>query len=771
MLLKDAVAPSKTDVRALGLDLELTKWQNLTQSLPLAVCVCDSQWRIVQANPEAQRLFGVGDEGCLKGVFVWHFLPESDRHLAQTQLELQAKVEQTEGSENWSFRVEPSLSGPFAIAGSRLLESDSVERVWQISIRVFSAHDKAETPITSATPQTESGLFEVVNAEPNLAFTWQIADGCINYWGITAQRLYGYTAEEAHGRDVAELLRTKLPGGIKPEAALKAEGEWSGEISRFTRAGDELILEARMKVTANSAVVLESNLDITPRRRAEQAFNFHFQLTQSITEQAVDPIFVIGGKGEVIFANPEAQRVFGWTREELLGRSLHDTLHHEHADGSAFPSEHCPLFHAQLNGTVIRALELVFFHRDGQPIYVSCSNSPLFFDNQEIGAVLIIRDISRQKVMERALTQSEERLRVAVAAAQMGTWDLNLVSGEASVDENCRRALNLDASGHNFVTSWLRAVHPEDRMLAKRQIETALNPTGDGQFQLECRTLAKAGGRGKGGVRSVQAQGQAFFDGVEETRRAVRLIGTIQDVTDRKRDEDALKRANDDLQQFAYAAAHDLQEPLRNVVNLLGLYKRNFGAQIPGGHSELIDASMEDARRMHQMVRDLLSFTNIHQGLENAAKIADANESLIDVKRNLATIIVESGATIHSNGLPKVNMRPTHLLQLLQNVVSNSLKYRRPEVPLQIRVGARRRGSEWLFSVSDNGIGFDPVYAQRIFGVFKRLHGRSEYPGSGIGLAICARIVHTYSGRIWAEGTLGQGATFFFTLPAAETSL
>lgn len=506
------------------------------------------------------------------------------------------------------------------------------------------------------------------------------------------------------------------------------------------------------------------------RRRAEQEFSFHFQLTRNITEQAVDPIFVVGGRGEIIFCNPEAERVFGWQREELIGRSLHETLHHETGEGDAFPVQQCPLFRAQTTGAVVRGLELIFFHRNGSPIHVSCSNSPLYFEDEEVGAVLIIRNISRQKAIERALAQSEERLRVAVAAAEIGTWDLNLNTGEVSVDEKCRQALYLDAGGKDLVTSWLRAVHPDDRNLAKKQIEAALDLAGDGQFRLECRTLGRSSRRPNGSVHHVQAQGQAFFEETAAGRRPVRLIGTIQDVTGRKHDEDSLLRANNDLQQFAYAAAHDLQEPLRNVVNLLGLYKRNLSGQslIEGG--DLIDASMEDARRMHQMVRDLLSFTNIHQSLDSANSIADANSVLKDVRRNLATIISESGAVIHAYQLPKVRMRPTHLLQLLQNIISNSLKYRRPGLPVEVRISARRRGAEWLMSVADNGIGFDPIYAQKIFGVFKRLHGRAEYPGSGIGLAICARIVHTYSGKIWAEGKMGEGATFFFTLPAATVN-
>ena len=511
------------------------------------------------------------------------------------------------------------------------------------------------------------------------------------------------------------------------------------------------------------SLVLETGRDITARRHAEQSLHFHLQLNKAITEQAVDPIFVVGGTGEIIFANPEAERVFGWKLEELIGRQLHETLHHEFGAGNIYPAGLCPLLDAQLNGKVVRGIELVFFHRDGSPVAVSCSNAPLFFKGQEIGAVLIIRDIAQQKSMEQALLQSEERLRLAVAAAQIGTWDLNLLSGAVTMDENCRKTLGLDTAGQNFITSWLRAVHPDDRALARKQIEAALDDTGDGQFHLECRTVRRPGGDG---IQYMQAQGQAFFEEQGSERKATRLIGTIQDVTGRKCAEYALKRANEDLQQFAYAAAHDLQEPLRNIVNLLGLYKRNQSQGVADEH-ELIDASMEDARRMHQMVIDLLSFTDIHKSFEKAEISADAAAVLRDVTQNLASNIAEAGAEIASDPLPVVRIQSTHLLQLFQNLLSNALKYRRENIKPFIHIGVRRKGSDWMFSVADNGIGFDPAYAKRIFGVFKRLHGRAEYAGSGIGLAICSRIVHTYAGRIWAEGQVGRGATFYFTLPVA----
>jgi light-regulated signal transduction histidine kinase (bacteriophytochrome) len=309
-----------------------------------------------------------------------------------------------------------------------------------------------------------------------------------------------------------------------------------------------------------------------------------------------------------------------------------------------------------------------------------------------------------------------------------------------------------------------RSVHPEDRKKVAESVRRALDPTGDGRFAAEFRTIGPADHT----LRYTDARGQAFFGKVAEKPRAIRFIGTVADITAQKLSEEALRRANEDLRQFAYAAAHDLQEPLRNVVNLLGLYKRTnpMDEQVSG--DELIDESIEDARRMHRMVQDLLSFTKVSDSGAILPSATDSKEILGEVIRGLGVLVEEAGATILFGNLPTINMQPTHLRQLLQNLISNALKYRRPGVKPIVNVSASKSGRRWKFAVADNGIGFDPVYAQRIFGVFKRLHGRNEYPGSGIGLAICSRILSLYGGRIWAEGRPGVGATFFFTVAAAE---
>jgi signal transduction histidine kinase len=259
----------------------------------------------------------------------------------------------------------------------------------------------------------------------------------------------------------------------------------------------------------------------------------------------------------------------------------------------------------------------------------------------------------------------------------------------------------------------------------------------------------------------------------DEQRRHTEEMGVLhkqamEALASSKQNEEALRRANDDLRQFAYAAAHDLQEPLRNIANSLGLIKRVQQQPLQAEVTELVQESIDSAQRLIQMVKDLLAFSKVVSEVDRATEQVDANEVMHQVLKDLSAAISDSDAQVKVRPLPLVEMENAHLLQLFQNLVGNALKYRRTDVTPFIEISAKRQGTEWLFTVADNGIGFDPIYAERIFGVFKRLHVRDQYPGTGIGLALCSRIVALYGGRIWAESQVGLGSNFSFTMPSSK---
>ncbi len=249
---------------------------------------------------------------------------------------------------------------------------------------------------------------------------------------------------------------------------------------------------------------------------------------------------------------------------------------------------------------------------------------------------------------------------------------------------------------------------------------------------------------------------------ITERKLSEQAIATL--VRDQKRIEAELRRANKDLEQFAYSASHDLKEPLRNVQIYSELLARRLGTQLGDDVKECVEHLRTGAARMEALVRDLLAYTQVMK-FEPSAETADAGAALALALANLARGISESSARVSSDPLPSPRIHGAHLQQLFQNMIGNSIKYRRPGEPPIIHITAERKMEFWLFSVIDNGIGIAMEHREKIFGLFKRLHTRDDFAGTGLGLAICQRIVEQYDGKVWVESELGQGSTFRFTLP------
>jgi signal transduction histidine kinase len=229
--------------------------------------------------------------------------------------------------------------------------------------------------------------------------------------------------------------------------------------------------------------------------------------------------------------------------------------------------------------------------------------------------------------------------------------------------------------------------------------------------------------------------------------------------------QESLQHAISELEQFAYSASHDLKEPLRNISIFSELLAQEYSEYLDERGKEYCNFVRTGAKRMEMLVEDLLAYTRLSDDADQHEEVfADASKCVEMALANLAPTIAESGATFESCELPSVPMRSTHLYQLFQNLIGNAIKYRGDEPP-RIRICATRDSSfGWRFAVQDNGIGIRPEYKERIFGLFKRLHNASQYSGSGIGLAICQRIVQRYGGRIWVESEPGKGSTFYFTI-------
>ena len=280
--------------------------------------------------------------------------------------------------------------------------------------------------------------------------------------------------------------------------------------------------------------------------------------------------------------------------------------------------------------------------------------------------------------------------------------------------------------------------------------------------------------------QELQTTQEASLNIMEDLDRQGKELSTLneqlqREITQRKKVEKELeryakelKRSNQELEQFAYVASHDLQEPLRMIVSYLQLLSRRYQGKLDSDADEFIGYAVDGGRRLQNMISDLLILSRVGtRGKEFAS--TNCENVLKEVLASLQILIEETKATITHDSLPTVMADVTQLAQLLQNLIANAIKYRGENSPL-IHLGVQSQNNEWLFSVKDNGIGFDPKYSERIFGIFQRLHTREEYAGTGIGLAVCQRIVQRHGGRIWVKSELGKGSTFYFTIPRGETS-
>ena len=314
----------------------------------------------------------------------------------------------------------------------------------------------------------------------------------------------------------------------------------------------------------------------------------------------------------------------------------------------------------------------------------------------------------------------------------------------------------------------------------------------DWQYQIRLvpdEDISKARRSSERELDAVRKDGTAFPVEISfsplQTEEGILITSAIRDITDRRRAEEQIRelntylenrvlerteellRSNDELAQFAYAASHDLQEPLRTISIYTELLVKRYSGQLEGDADLFIEHITTNARRMGLLIRDLLDFSRVDSRGNDHFTLTSCDAALDEALANLQIPVQESGAAISREPLPVVWGDPVQLTRVFQNLVSNAVKYRRESAPrVELRVASL--DSSWLFSVEDNGIGIEPEYTEKIFGIFKRLHAQGEHPGNGMGLAICRKIVSRHGGRIWVESVPGCGSKFYFTLPKAD---
>jgi PAS domain S-box-containing protein len=459
--------------------------------------------------------------------------------------------------------------------------------------------------------------------------------------------------------------------------------------------------------------------------------------------------------GRFLVVNEMWLETLGYTREEVIGRWFGDFLAPEFVDGFR---ERFPKFKAR--GVIHSEFEMM--HKDGSRRTIAfegrIGHNP---DGSFQRTHCILADITESTKAAVALAESEDKYRFLFERSSVAQ-SMTTVEGVLSVNPAFCQMLGYTQEELADGPTWMALTHPDDIAENRRLFEGVLSGEQD-TARFEKRYLHKDG--------SI-----VWVDVSTSLRRSAAgepmyFMTTILDITERKQAEsnlrvrtEELERSNDELQRFAYVASHDLREPLRMVTSYTQLLKKRYAGQLDSDADDFIGYAVDGAARMEALIQDLLAYSRVgSQG--HVFHETDLGPVLDGVLKGLEVAIDEAGATVTFDEMPTVVCDGSQVGQVFQNLISNAVKFRRDEL-MRIHVGAERVGGEWVFSVRDNGLGIDAEYFDRIFVIFQRLQVRDSYEGSGMGLAICKRIVERHHGRIRVESTPGEGSTFYFTIPA-----
>jgi len=710
-------------------------------NLPAAAWIKDMQGRYVYANAEAERVFSLPLTELLGKTDKEVFPPETARLFSENDQRALAEgvtiqttevLRQADGIDHHSIVSKFALSGPNGkpahVAGVAL---DITERKrMEAELEHF-----ASFPLLNPTPILEMD-----------------SDGRVTFCNSAAEKMLG----KAECLDSSNPL---IPGDL-PEILRDLHEKKVSHYHRTAEVG-ELVFDEMIYVAPQFNSVRIFAMDITERRRLEE---YRSRLA-AIFESSDDAIIAKTLEGIIVDWNKGAEKLYGYTAAEIKGRHISTLVPADRVD-------ELPQILEQIGrGEYIEHIETIRVAKDGRQIPVSLSISPIKdSDGRITGAATIAHDITERKRVEQALRESEERLRLAIDATGLGTFDYDPQTGAMIWSELTKHHFGLPPDAQVDYGVFLAGLHSHDRERVDGIIQNLLNSVSGDEYNTEYRTISLLNDK----ERWVAARGRMIHD---EAGRAVRFIGTTLDISERKQAEEKIEElntnlaasaaelvlANKELEAFNYTVAHDLRKPLTVVNGYCQALKEICGNQLDVQCKEYLQAAYNGTLRMNRLIDALLKFSHLaHAELRREPVDLSAMARLVAAE--LKSAIPERRVSFQIADGVGADGDAALLRVVLDNLLGNAWKYTGKREEAVIEFGLTEIDGKTACFVRDNGKGFDIVDAEKLFLPFQRLPDATEFEGFGIGLATVERIISRHGGRIWAEGEPDKGATFYFTL-------
>jgi PAS domain S-box-containing protein len=642
------------------------------------------------------------------------------------------------------------------------------------SIVIWTAHIADTTDRERLRTQGNNlRLAAIVNCS-NEAIIGKTQEGIITSWNPGAEAIYGYTAQEMIGQSVSILIPAEHQSEFQEILGRISKGEEirGYESERIRKDGTKIMVSLSVAPIrdATGALLGASTIarDITEQKRAQEEIKRSSLYARSLIEASVDPLVTISKAGKIMDVNQATEQATGFTREQLIGTDFSDYF--------TEPEKARAGYERVFSEETVHDYPLALRHRSGQIMEVLYNASVFRNQRGEVeGVFAAARDVTERNQAERGLKQSETRYRSLVTATSQIVWSTD-ASGKVVGDMPLWRSYTGATPEQIMGGGWIDSLHPDDR---ERTADIWIRAVrGRSLYDTEYRIR-----RQDGEYRFFSVRGVPVLD---DSGSIQEWIGTCTDITERKQAEEALHRlnqelesrvqqrtaqlqaANQELESFTYSVSHDLRAPLRHISGFSKILSEDFSAVLPQEAQHLLQRIEEGTRRMGMLVDDLLNLGRVgrHEvrlqvtGLDTVVK-----EVLTDLQPESENRKVEWKI----GRLPYVECDAPLMKQVFQNLLSNALKFTRPREQAVIEVGCQEQNGIPIVFVRDNGVGFSMKYADKLFGVFQRLHRTEDFEGTGVGLATVQRIVQKHGGRIWAEAELDKGATFYFTLNASES--